>query len=70
MTIQHGGSSLGDDADSRAHYSEGVLVPAKAGTSADPKPTAGKVGTQITVSVLWSFSYCRRKTCFITHQLA
>jgi hypothetical protein len=34
---------------SRAHYSEGNLVPGKAGTTADPKPTAGKVGTQITV---------------------
>jgi hypothetical protein len=27
------------------------MIPAKAGTSADPKPTAGKVGTQITVSL-------------------
>lgn len=34
---------------SRAQYSEGSLVPGKAGTSADPKPTAGKIGTQITV---------------------
>lgn len=33
----------------RAHYSEGILVPGKPGTTADPKPTAGKVGTQITV---------------------
>ena len=33
----------------RAQYSEGSLVPGKAGTSADPKPTAGKIGTQITV---------------------
>jgi hypothetical protein len=35
----------------RAQYSEGIMIPAKAGTSADPKPTAGKVGTQITVSL-------------------
>ena len=34
---------------SRAQYSEGSLVSGKAGMSADPKPTAGKVGTQITV---------------------
>jgi hypothetical protein len=33
----------------RAHYSEGILVPGKPGTTADPKPTAGKIGTQITV---------------------
>ena len=37
----------------RAQYSEGSLVPGKAGTSADPKPTAGKIGTQITVVALW-----------------
>jgi hypothetical protein len=36
----------------RAHYSEGHLVPGKAGTSEDPKPVAGKVGTQITVCKL------------------
>ena len=35
---------------SRAQYSEGSLVSGKAGMSADPKPTAGKVGTQITVN--------------------
>ena len=36
-------------ADDRAHYSDGQLVPGKTGASADPKPTAGKIGTQITV---------------------
>ena len=33
----------------RAHYSDGKLVPAKPGQGADPKPTAGRGGTQITV---------------------
>ena len=33
-----------------AQYSDGSLVPGKTGMSVDPKPTAGKVGTQITVS--------------------
>ena len=35
--------------DYRAHYSDGKLISGKAGASIDPKPTAGKVGTQITV---------------------
>lgn len=34
----------------RAHYSDGKLVPPKPGQSAKPKPTAGRGGTQITVS--------------------
>jgi DNA mismatch repair protein MLH1 len=34
----------------RAHYSDGKLVPAKPGQTAKPKPTAGRGGTQITVS--------------------
>ena len=42
-------SRLRDWGDGRAMYSEGRLVAGKAGTTADPKPTAGKVGTQITV---------------------
>ena len=33
----------------RAHYSDGKLVPAKPGQNADPKPCAGRGGTQITV---------------------
>ncbi len=33
----------------RAHYADGKLAPAKPGQSADPKPTAGRGGTQITV---------------------
>ena len=36
----------------RAHYADGKLVPAKPGQSADPKPIAGRGGTQITVSRL------------------
>lgn len=33
----------------RAHYADGKLVPAKPGQSAEPKATAGRGGTQITV---------------------
>lgn len=36
----------------RAHYADGKLSPAKPGQSADPKPTAGRGGTQITVCAL------------------
>ena len=35
----------------RAHYADGKLAAAKPGQSADPKPTAGRGGTQITVSI-------------------
>ncbi|KAL2911869.1 DNA mismatch repair protein Mlh1 [Polyrhizophydium stewartii] len=35
----------------RATYSDGKLVPPKAGASADPKPCAGNAGTTITVRV-------------------
>lgn len=35
----------------RAYYADGKLVPAKPGQSADPKPTAGRGGTQITASL-------------------
>jgi DNA mismatch repair protein MLH1 len=35
--------------DDSAQYSDGKLIAGKAGASSDPKPTAGKVGTQITV---------------------
>ena len=41
----------------RAHYSDGKLVPAKPGQSADPKPTAGRGGTQITVITPIVFPY-------------
>lgn len=34
----------------RAHFADGKLVPQKPGQSADPKPTAGRQGTQITVN--------------------
>lgn len=37
----------------RAHYADGKLVPAKPGQSSDPKPTAGRGGTQITVEDLF-----------------
>lgn len=33
----------------QAHYADGRLTPAKPGQSADPKPCAGRQGTQITV---------------------
>jgi DNA mismatch repair protein MLH1 len=34
----------------KAQYSDGKLVPTKPGQTAEPKPTAGRQGTQITVS--------------------
>lgn len=34
----------------RAHYGDGKLVPAKPGQNAEPKATAGRGGTQITVN--------------------
>ncbi|CAF9917098.1 MAG: DNA mismatch repair protein [Heterodermia speciosa] len=37
----------------RAHYADGKLAPAKPGQSTDPKPTAGRGGTQITVEDLF-----------------
>ena len=33
----------------RAQYADGKLVPSKAGQDAEPKPIAGRQGTQITV---------------------
>ena len=41
----------------RAHYADGKLAPAKPGKSADPKPTAGRGGTQITVSLAKKSSF-------------
>src|SRR6266498_5284218 len=35
----------------KAHYADGKLVPPKPGQSAEPKATAGRGGTQITVDV-------------------
>ena len=32
-----------------AQYADGILVAGKTGMAGEPKPTAGKVGTQITV---------------------
>ena len=37
----------------QAHYLDGKLTPAKPGQSADPKPCAGRPGTQITVEDLF-----------------
>ncbi|KAI8986896.1 DNA mismatch repair protein MutL [Trametes punicea] len=37
----------------KAHYADGALTPAKAGSTADPKPCAGNDGTTITVENLF-----------------
>lgn len=42
----------------RAHYADGKLVPAKPGQSSDPKPTAGRGGTQITASLHLAEQQC------------
>jgi DNA mismatch repair protein MLH1 len=45
----------------QAHYSDGKLAPAKPGQPADPKPSAGRPGTQITVEDLFYNIPNRRK---------
>jgi DNA mismatch repair protein MLH1 len=45
----------------QAHYADGKLAPAKPGQPADPKPSAGRPGTQITVEDLFYNIPNRRK---------
>jgi DNA mismatch repair protein MLH1 len=45
----------------QAHYADGKLTPAKPGQSPDPKPCAGRPGTQITVEDLFYNAPNRRR---------
>ena len=49
VTTKTGGSSCAW----QAYYQDGKLIPAKPGQNAEPKPTAGRPGTQITVEDLF-----------------
>jgi DNA mismatch repair protein MLH1 len=44
--------TIGSSCAWQAHYADGKLVPAKPGQSPEPKPCAGRGGTQITVSLI------------------
>lgn len=46
----------------QAHYADGKLAPAKPGQSPDPRPCAGRPGTQITVEDLFYNVPSRRKS--------
>ncbi len=51
----------------RACYADGKLVPAKPGQSPDPKPTAGRGGTQITVRS--HVETCQAQSCLFDVQV-
>ena len=46
----------------QAHYADGKLVPAKSGQSPEPKPCAGRPGTQLTVEDLFYNTPGRRRS--------
>ena len=50
----------------RAHYADGKLVPTKPGQSAEPRPAAGRGGTQIAVEDLF-YNVPQRQKAFKSH---